>query len=112
MAWTWRVPPAEALPAAVPFQGPVKEGGVPFTGTGYFKFAILEVGTVVWRNAAPSSGVDEPGAAVALSVAAGRFAVLLGDTSLQSMAELNASIFSGSEPWRTHPRNRPATEGP
>jgi hypothetical protein len=84
-------------PMLVSYQGVVKISGVPYTGTGYFKFAILnQAGTTVYWSNAPMYG-EQPNAAVSLSVTSGRFMVLLGDTSLTDMAALTAAVFNGTE---------------
>jgi N-acetylneuraminic acid mutarotase len=83
-------------PTVVSYQGQVTVGGTPYTGTGYFKFAILDGASAVqWSNASMSGG--EPNAAVSLAVSNGLFNVLLGDSSLPNMAALPASAFSGTE---------------
>ncbi len=96
-------PPARALaggaPAVVSYQGQVLVGGTPFTGTAYFKFAVVnQAGTTTyWSNDATTSG--EPANAVTLAVTNGLFNVLLGDTSLANMTALPAGAFSEPERW-------------
>ena len=45
-------------PGVVSYQGQVKVGGAPFSGTGYFKFAIVDLAgtTSYWSNDGTSSG--------------------------------------------------------
>ncbi|MBU0495305.1 MAG: beta-propeller fold lactonase family protein [Chloroflexi bacterium] len=85
-------------PTVVSYQGQVLTGTppTPYSGTGYFKFAVLdETSAVQWSNAPMSGG--EPTAAVSLPVNNGLFSVLLGDTSLPNMAALPATAFNGTE---------------
>jgi hypothetical protein len=86
------VPPVSAM---VPYQGRVSARGVPFSGNGRFKFALVSAdgSQVHWRQApdvSPADGV--PDAAVELPVAAGSFSVLLGDPA--RMAALDPSVLS------------------
>ena len=83
-------------PTVVSYQGQVRIGGQPYSGTGYFKFAVVDTGgsTTYWNNDGTASG--EPVRAVQLPVTNGLFSVLLGDTSLGGMTQpLAASVFSG-----------------
>lgn len=85
-------------PAVVSYQGQVRVGGQPYSGTGYFKFAVVDAGgtTNYWSNDGTSTG--EPSQAVQLIVTNGLFTVLLGDTSLGGMTRpLAATVFSGTE---------------
>ena len=87
-------------PTVVSYQGQVRIGGRPYSGTGYFKFAVVGAGgaTSFWSNDGTSAGGSEPAAAVSLPVANGLFAVLLGDTSLAGMTQpLGATVFGGTE---------------
>jgi hypothetical protein len=90
-------PQGSTAPTLVSYQGRVQVSGAPFTGTGYFKFAIVNNAgnTTYWSNDGTSGG-SEPTAAVPLPVSNGLFTVLLGDTSLEGMTQqLTASVFSG-----------------
>ena len=90
-------------PTMMNIQGVVKVGGAPYSGTGYFKFAVVDSGTGngtinYWANDGTASG--EPGAAVALTVNTGLFNVLLGDTSLGgSMQSIEYTVFSETNTW-------------
>ena len=83
---------AAEVPQTLPFQGRVSIDGVPFTGTGQFKFALLNASdSVVWNSAADSSPADgEPDTPVTLAVSKGLYSVLLG----QGMDPLSATLFS------------------
>jgi hypothetical protein len=85
-------------PTVVSYQGQVTVDGTPYTGTGYFKFAVVDqLGmTTYWSNDGTSSGGGEPTNAVSLVVSYGLFNVLLGDTSLANMTALPATAFDGT----------------
>ena len=81
-------------PTMVSYQGQVKVGGTPYSGTGYFKFAIWSgSGGNAWTNDGTAAGGGEPTDSVPLMVSDGLFNVLLGDTSLPNMNALPASVF-------------------
>lgn len=86
-------------PAVVSYQGQVLVGGQPYSGTGYFKFAVVDAGGAsYWSNDGTSAGGSEPTTAVGVEVTNGLFTVLLGDTSLASMTQpLAATVFGGPE---------------
>jgi hypothetical protein len=87
-------------PTVVSYQGRVMVGGSPYSGTGYFKFAIVNKAgnTSYWSNDGTSSGGGEPSSSVKIEVEGGLFNVLLGDTSLTNMTQpLSASVFSGTD---------------
>jgi hypothetical protein len=84
-------------PSVVAYQGEVRVSGDPFTGTGYFKFAVVNAAgnTAYWSNDGTGAGGGEPTAAVQLAVSQGLFNVLLGDTTLGGMTQaLTADVFS------------------
>jgi hypothetical protein len=86
----------------VAYQGEVRVDGESYTGTGYFKFAIVgePVCSTYWSNDGSSAYCLEPLAAVPSEVSEGLFSVLLGDTDLDGMTEaLTADAFS--EPDRS-----------
>jgi hypothetical protein len=87
-------------PTVVSYQGQVIVDSVPYSGTSYFKFVIVnESGsTTFWSNDGTSTGGGEPTNSVSLNVVNGLFNVLLGDTSLGGMTQtLSASIFDGTD---------------
>jgi hypothetical protein len=89
--------PQATAPTIVSYQGRVTVSGSPYTGTGYFKFAIIDQGgtTSYWSNDGTSVNGSEPIGNVPLGVSAGLFNVLLGDTTLPGMTQpLTASAFS------------------
>ncbi len=90
-------PQAGGVPSVVAYQGEVSVSSIPYTGNGYFKFAVINAAsnTSFWSNDGTSSGGTAPTNAVALSVSHGLFSVLLGDTTLGGMSQpLSASVFS------------------
>ncbi len=91
--------PASGAPEAVSYQGQITVDGSPYTGAGYFKFAIVNQAgdTTYWSNDGSSLGGAEPDKPVSLVVSSGLFNVLLGDTSLENMTELPASAFAGTD---------------
>lgn len=84
-------------PTLVSYQGHVMVDGAPFTGKGYFKFAIVDaLDTVHWANDTLIG--DEPEKWVPLDVTNGLFNVLLGDITLSGMSEaLTAEAFKDEE---------------
>lgn len=83
---------AALAPNTLAFQGRALVNGVPFDGTGQFKFALLglqgtpAVSTVVWSHDGTSSGLNgEPTTSIALSVSKGLYSVRLGDTTIPNM---------------------------
>jgi hypothetical protein len=102
VAVTWAAPGNAPLapggaPTVVAYQGEVRVSGAPYTGNGYFKFAVVNAAgdTSYWSNDGTSAGGGEPTAAVQLAVSDGLFSVLLGDTTLGGMTQaLAADVFS------------------
>jgi len=90
--------PLAGAPTVVSYQGQVSVSGAAYTGTGYFKFAIVnQAGTTTfWSNDGTASGGGEPTTAVALTVTNGLFNVLLGDTAIMPQS-LPASAFSATD---------------
>jgi hypothetical protein len=88
-------------PTVVAYQGEVQVSGAPYTGDGYFKFAVIKPASwpaqplTTWSNDGTSLAGEQPTAAVQLAVSNGLFSVLLGDTTLGGMTEpLAADVFS------------------
>lgn len=85
-----------AVPATLNYQGRVAVDGVNFSGTGEFKFALVDGGgAVLWRNDG-TVAAGEPATAVSLAVTNGLYSTLLGDTALANMAALPAGAFTGA----------------
>ncbi len=89
-----------AVPSIVSYQGKVTQGGNPYSGIGYMKFAIVDTGATntYWSNDDTSISGSEPDGAIALTVSNGVFTVLLGDTSLENMTvPLSAGVFESAD---------------
>jgi len=83
---------ASISPVVVSYQGQVNIGGVPFSGTGYFRFAIVDSGgTFYWSN---DSSTITPTEAVTLTVTNGLFNALLGETN-----PITYGMFLDSDRW-------------
>ncbi len=82
------VPASAQVPGLLNYQGKVSVSGVPFSGNGRFKFALVDGAgaTTYWSNDGTSAAGSEPSAAVTLTVVRGIYAVQLGDTTLPNMA--------------------------
>jgi hypothetical protein len=70
--------------------------GDPYSGTGYFKFAVVNLANQnEWTNDGTNLGtVLSPTNGVALDVVDGLFSVLLGNVTLPNMTVLSADVFS------------------
>jgi hypothetical protein len=92
-----------SLPAQVPqlinYQGRVLVGTTGFTGSGAFKFALVNTtgSTTYWSNNGTSAAGAEPTAAVTLAVANGLYSVLLGDAALPNMTAIPAAVFTNPD---------------
>jgi len=83
---------ASISPGIISYQGQVNIGGVPFSGTGYFRFAIVDSGgTFYWSN---DSSTITPTEAVTLTVTNGLFNALLGETN-----PITYGMFLDSDRW-------------
>lgn len=105
VAGVLRVPPLPAaeLPSLMSYQGSVKVGNSPYSGVGYFKFAVVDApngdgATNYWANDGSATG--EPAAAVTATVNSGLFTVMLGDTSLAAMTQpITQAVFSATNTY-------------
>ena len=88
--------PSGGAPTVISYQGQVRVNGTPYTGTGYFKFAIVDSSdNYYWSNDGTNG---EPSQSIQLDVSNGLFSVLLGDTSLSGMTQpLSAPVFSDED---------------
>jgi hypothetical protein len=87
------------VPGLVHYQGKVAVGTTNFSGTGQFKFALVD-GTgaaTYWSNDGVSTAGSQPAAAVSLPVANGLYSVILGDSSLTSMQPVPAGVFNNAD---------------
>ena len=93
-------PPASAqVPQILNYQGKVHVGATPFTGSGQFRFALVNADgtTTFWSNDGTSTAGSAPTAAVALPVLNGLYAVLLGDTGIAGMLAVPPSVFANPD---------------
>lgn len=87
------------VPGLLNYQGKVSIGTTPFTGTGQFKFALVNAtGTATfWSNDGSSTEGAAPTAAVSLPVVNGLYFVQLGDTTLANMVTLPHAVFQNAD---------------
>jgi formylglycine-generating enzyme required for sulfatase activity len=85
-----------AAPPLISYSGQVSVDGQPFTGTGLFKFAFVDVNGQFsyWSQDGTSSAGSEPTGQVSVPVSAGLYSVMLGDTALTGMSAIAESIFA------------------
>jgi hypothetical protein len=83
------------------YQGRLLRDGVPFHGTGFFKFALVEQNEpgLLWGNAPDDDGNGEPDASVEVTVVRGLFSVLLGDETHPGMQAIPPSVFQQPDLW-------------
>ena len=96
---TANVPPP-TVPGTMSYQGRIlKSNGQPYSGLGYFKFAVVDGASLYWTNdgSTPVTDPFTPTNPVTLTVNNGIFSLLLGDNTLPNMTPLAASLFSGSD---------------
>jgi len=89
-----------ALPAQVPhllnYQGRVTSGGQNFSGTGQFKFALINANatTAYWKNDGPPGNILVPPFGISIPVQNGHYSVQLGDTAITNMQALPPEVFT------------------
>lgn len=86
------------VPTLFNYQGRVSIGGSNYTGTGQFKFALVngDASTTYWNNSGATNS-SEPSTAVSLVVTQGLYSVLVGDTSVSNMAAIPESVFTNND---------------
>ena len=90
------------VPQMINYQGRVSVAGVPFQGTGQFKFALVKGGgtTTYWSNDGTSTAGAPPATEVSLTVTKGLYSVLLGDAaSVPNMTVIPNAVFSNYDVW-------------
>ncbi|MCK6500390.1 MAG: hypothetical protein L6Q38_13035, partial [Nitrospira sp.] len=94
----WHSPARAQVPHRVALQGSVHVNGQPYSGTGQFKFALVDASgtTTFWSHDGSSAGAAEPTSSVALPVVDGGYTAILGDTALANMSELPPSVFANT----------------
>ncbi len=75
-----------AVPESFTYQGCVNVSGAPFTGTGQFKFSLINPadGSAAWSNDGSHPDGTEPDTSVGVGVTNGLFTIALGDSGLTS----------------------------
>ena len=93
------LPLAAQVPQIINYQGKVAVGTTPFTGTGQFRFALVDGtgATSYWSNDGTSTAGSQPTAAVSLPVVNGLYVVPMGDATLPNMTGIPASVFSNAD---------------
>jgi formylglycine-generating enzyme required for sulfatase activity len=90
---------AAQVPGIISHQGKVTVNGTNYTGSGLFRFALVDAGgtTTYWSQDGSSTGGAEPASAVTLPATRGVFSVNLGDTTVANMTQaIPASVFTNS----------------
>ena len=84
-----------SVPPVINYAGQVGVGGEAFDGEGFFKFAIVnDSGSITyWSNDGNSTAGSEPTASVSVSVSGGLYSVLLGNSAIQGMNEIDPAVF-------------------
>ncbi|MCW1884186.1 tail fiber domain-containing protein [Luteolibacter flavescens] len=87
------------VPNLVPQQGRVAVNGENFTGTGHFKFALVNGGGNItyWSNDGSSAGGAEPLSGITLPVTKGLYSVMLGDTTVPGMTALPLTVYANAD---------------
>lgn len=92
-------PVLAAPPPIISYQGRVAVGNVNFTGTGQFKFALVNGAGLItyWSNDGTSVAGSQPTSWVTVNVASGLYTLLLGDTGITNMTTIPAGVFANSD---------------
>ena len=90
------------IPLVINHQGLVKVNGVPFVGSGSFKFGLVDAaGFWLWTNdgthVGELSSVTSPNAAVSLTTSYGIYDVRLGDTTISNMVPIPSTVFDSDD---------------
>lgn len=90
---------AAQVPSMLNYQGRIAVNGVNFSGTGQFKFALINTNgsQSFWSNDGTSSAGSQPAAAVSIPVNSGIYNVRLGDTTLPNMTAVPATVFGNPD---------------
>ncbi len=80
--WPWtEVTLAQSVPAAIPYAGSIAVDGIPLSGQGFFKFAIIDQdNNTLWSNDGTSAtAADPPDTAVTVIASNGLYSLELGN---------------------------------
>ena len=91
-----------ATPARLNYHGSVTVNDKAYTGTGYFKFAIINNATAPTINYWVNNGLSttaggQPTKAVSLQVYNGIYNVILGDPTIKNMTAIPKTVFQNSD---------------
>ena len=69
--------------------------GSPFTGTAYLKFAFVDGSGQFsyWSHDGTSANGSEPDGNVSVSVSGGLYSIMIGDTQIAGMGEIDEDVF-------------------
>jgi hypothetical protein len=86
---------AQAAPPILNYSGQVAVDGAPFTGTAYLKFAFVDGSGEFsyWSHDGTSANGSEPDGNVSVSVSGGLYSIMIGDTQIAGMGEVDESVF-------------------
>ena len=86
---------AQAAPPMLNYSAQVAVDGAPFTGTAYLKFAFVDGSGQFsyWSHDGTSANGSEPDGNVSVSVSGGLYSILIGDTQIAGMGEVDESVF-------------------
>ncbi|HZR20237.1 MAG TPA: hypothetical protein VFE51_23340 [Verrucomicrobiae bacterium] len=94
-------PVVAQIPGMISHQGKITVDNTNFTGTGQFKFALVDAAGVntFWSHDGTSiSGTEPTGSPVSLPVTRGIFSVNLGDSAISNMSRaIPASVFTNGD---------------
>jgi len=97
-------PLAAQVPRMIDYQGKIAVAGVNFSGSGQFKFALVNgTGSVsYWSHDGTSTGGSAPATHVVRTVAAGLYSIVLGDTTILNSAgapvqAIGPAVFNNSD---------------
>jgi N-acetylneuraminic acid mutarotase len=86
------------IPPLISYQGHVTVNGTNFTGTGQFKFALVNSNASLsfWSNDGTSTSGGQPGSMISIGVTNGLFSTLLGDPALE-MPAISPNLFTNPD---------------
>jgi hypothetical protein len=86
---------AHAAPPILNYSGQVAVDGSPFTGTAYLKFAFVNGSGQFsyWSQDGTSANGSEPDGNVSVSVTGGLYSIMIGDTDISGMGEIDEDVF-------------------
>ena len=86
---------AQAAPPILNYSGQVAVDGSPFNGTAYLKFAFVDGSGQFsyWSHDGTSANGSEPDGNVSVSVSGGLYSIMIGDTQIVGMGEVDEAVF-------------------